>query len=44
MKNKIWFYREQQHMSLKQLAQLTGISKSELNNIENEKTQDAMVN
>ena len=35
MDNKLWEYRTKRKLSLKELSRLTGISVSELNNIEN---------
>lgn len=43
MKNKVWYYRTQKVMSLKQLSRMTGISVAELNNIENECTSDILL-
>ena len=40
MKNKVWYYRNQQNISLRRLSAMTGISVSALNKIENEDTND----
>lgn len=43
MENKLWFYRKQKNMSLKELSRYTGISVSELNSIENGFTNDILL-
>ena len=35
MENKVWYYRNERNLTLKQLSKLTGISVGELSNIEN---------
>ncbi len=44
MDNKLWEYRTKRKLSLKELSRLTGISVSELNNIENGNTNDILLN
>lgn len=44
MENKLWEYRNKRNLSLKELSRLTGISVSELNNIENGNTMDIFLN
>lgn len=43
MENKLWIYRKQKNMSLKELSRYTGISVSELNAIENGFTNDILL-
>lgn len=43
MDNKLWEYRTKRKLSLKELSRLTGISVSELNNIENGNTNDILL-
>lgn len=43
MNNNLWKYRNERKLSLKELSRLTGISVSELNNIENGNTSDIML-
>lgn len=43
MENKLWYYRNQRNMSLKELSRKTGISVTGLNKIENEKTNDILL-
>ena len=43
MRNKLWYYRNQRNMSLKELSRKTGISVTALNKIENGKTNDILL-
>lgn len=43
MENKVWYYRNERHMSLRQLSRRTGISITALNKIENGKTKDVLL-
>ena len=43
MENKVWQYRNERKLSLKELSRLTGISASVLNNLENGLTNDIML-
>lgn len=43
MDNKIWHYRHERNLTLKELSRLTGISVAELNNLENGLTQDILL-
>lgn len=43
MKNKVWYYRDKNGLTLHELSRKSGISVSELNNIENEKTNDLLL-
>lgn len=43
MENRLWEYRNKRNLSLKELSRLTGISVSELNNIENGNTMDILL-
>lgn len=43
MDNKLWEYRTKRKLSLKELSRLTGISVSELNNIENGNRNDILL-
>lgn len=43
MENKIWYYRTKQKLTLRDLSNLTGISVSNLDKIENDKTHDIML-
>lgn len=43
MENKVWYYRNERHMSLRQLSRRTGISITALNKIENDKTKDVLL-
>ena len=43
MKNKVWFYRTQQNITLRELSRKSGISIASLDRIENDQTQDLML-
>ena len=43
MENKVWYYRNERNLTLKQLSKLTGISVGELSNIENNVSKDIML-
>ena len=43
MENKVWEYRNKRKITLKELSRLSGISVSQLNNIENGNTQDILL-
>lgn len=43
MENKLWHYRNERGMTLKELSRHSGISVSELNNIENGNTKDILL-
>lgn len=43
MENKVWYYRNERNLTLKQLSKLTGISVGELSNIENNVSNDIML-
>lgn len=43
MKNKVWFYRTQQNMTLRELSDVTGVSIANLDKIENDQTHDIML-
>nr|DAH30106.1 MAG TPA: helix-turn-helix XRE-family like protein [Caudoviricetes sp.] len=43
MENKVWYYRNQKNMSLKELSRYTGISVAEINLIENGFTNDILL-
>ena len=43
MENKLWYYRNQRHMTLKELSRKTGITVTALNKIENGNTNDIML-
>lgn len=43
MDNKIWHYRHERNLTLKELSRLTGISVAELNNLENGLTKDILL-
>ena len=43
MENKLWEHRTKKDLSLRKLSRLTGISVSELNNIENGNTNDILL-
>ena len=43
MKNKVWYYRTEQNISLRKLSQMSHISISELSCIENEFTNDILL-
>ena len=40
MENRVWHYRNERNLTLAQLSRLSGISISELNNIENHVYRD----
>lgn len=42
MKNKLWYYRDKAGFTLQELSRKSGISVSELSNIENDKTNDLL--
>lgn len=43
MKNKVWYYRTEQNISLRKLSQMSHISISELSCIENGLTNDILL-
>lgn len=43
MDNKLWEYRNKNNLTLKELSRLSGVSASELNNIENMRTKDILL-
>lgn len=43
MENKVWFYRTQQNMTLRELSDVTGVSIANLDKIENDQTHDIML-
>lgn len=43
MENKLWYYRNERHMTLKELSRKTGITVTALNKIENGNTNDIML-
>lgn len=40
MNNKLWYYRNQKHMTLQELSRRSGLSVAALNKIENGNTKD----
>lgn len=43
MNNKLWYYRNQKHMTLQELSRRSGLSVAALNKIENENTKDILL-
>ena len=43
MENKLWYYRNQKHITLQELSRLSGISVAALNKIENGNTKDILL-
>lgn len=43
MKNKLWYYRNQKHMTLQELSRRSGLSVAALNKIENGNTKDILL-
>lgn len=44
MKNKVWYYRNQRGLTLQQLSKLTGLSVAAICKIENDNTNDILLN
>jgi transcriptional regulator with XRE-family HTH domain len=43
MNNKLWYYRNQKHMTLQELSRRSGLSVAALNKIENGNTKDILL-
>lgn len=43
MNNKLWYYRNQKHMTLRELSRRSGLSVAALNKIENGNTKDILL-
>lgn len=43
MENKLWYYRNQKHMTLQELSRRSGLSVAALNKIENGNTKDILL-
>lgn len=43
MENKLWYYRNERHMTLRELSRKTGITVTALNKIENGNTNDILL-
>ena len=43
MENRLWYYRNERNMTLKELSRKTGITVTALNKIENGNTNDRML-
>ena len=43
MNNKLWYYRNQKHMTLQELSRRSGFSVAALNKIENGNTKDILL-
>lgn len=43
MENKLWYYRNQKHMTLQELSRRSGLSVATLNKIENGNTKDILL-
>lgn len=43
MENKLWYYRNQQHMTLQELSRRTGLTVPALNKIENGNSNDILL-
>ena len=43
MNNKLWYYRNQKHMTLQELSRRSGLSVAALNKIENGNTKEILL-